>query len=851
MPAADSFEPASDRPILSNKRKRSDQVDDQDANGSIGPVKHSSGNAFLIQRRLRDVFQVLNRYDTTPSILEYALCDPLTSDTCEEPGTKRTKLADDTNHENHGTIAKKVQNLKYTSFEDFRSDVGRAITGILSSAKSHYFGEDADSQWRYSPRNVEYPRLVAHSQAFRKMSDDLMRSEQADAASPLTNGAHESLNDKEALDICKDDASKRSLGGKAVLTLFGNAQGHKQLFSSAQKPLPRKSWTSRVSGSEAQTYEDAIMPLRENGLPNQIFRTGTMPVDGSANNIRPARFIDSFAPPQSLRSMSPPKVPKYPSTRGSSVTWTHDVPVQDPPRKLEYTEQKLPAGQWLGYNGLAVSQEPSSPEEKRKRRDRALSTGEASIIPSEGAKAAQHRAKEEALFRSAYSSFAPSIDNSSALVPEEVRSRIWWETYGQSSFERNFPLDAEFEGEDLMPGEDVPGRDPDEETCFREAVEQFDPSTAESVDPIFDTETGSGSTTDVLHEVGELLEMLYSHQRIRNSSVSSKNRPSATTSTSSQEINSGLSVPTKDEQETYKKIKSRLASLVGTLPPYDLTKLKGQHSGLTVSQRLVVEGESYRGSMEEDQLSRMAKNAAFNAARGATSGARPMATPASRNSQNAQTTRPTPLQQYTNASQNVGRGPGFQRQPLNGWQNTPQTYSTSAQRSNNYSQTPTYPRSQADVSQGNPRQVGTGVPMNYSQTPNQQAYHQRAQRWNNSAQPRNGSPPQAYQQLTHPNNRSAGYQGPNGLTPQPAPTTQARPNYSALAAQQMRSNLVPTSPLQPATANMKPTQGSPSPLTPSTPAQPIMQRRPSQAAAANVVAAPQGGTPSGQANQSR
>ena len=789
--------------------------------------------------------------DTTPSILKHNLSGPLMNDACQEPGNKRIKLVDGTNNQTHSTIAKKVQNQRYFNFEDFHSDIDCAIEGMLSSAKPQNLSEESDSHWRYSPRDVEFSRLVAHAHAFGTKSDDLMRSEQVDAISPLISGLHNFSNDEEAYGIRKDDTSKRSFGARAVLTLFGNAQGHKQLFSSAQKPLSRESQMNRVPSPESQTLLNAIVPLRENGLPNQIFRTGTMPVDNSAN-IRPTRFIDSFAPPQSLRSMSPPKIPKYPSTRGSSITWTHDSPIQDAPRKLEYTEQKLPTGQWLGYNGMPPSQEPSSPEEKRKRRDRALSTGDASMIPSKIAKAAQLRAREEALFRSAYSSFAPSKDNSSALIPEEVRSRVWWESHGQSSFEQNFPLDAEFEEVDSMSDGHVPGNNPGEEQLLREAVEQFDPDTVEPIDPIFDAESRSGATEDVLHEVGELLEMLYSHQRIRNSSISSKSRPSTTTSTSSQDINSSLSLPTKEEQETYNKIKSRLASLVGNTPPYDLAKLKGQDSDLIVSQRLVVEGESYRGTMEEDQLSRMAKNAAFNAALGTTSGARPMATPASRNPPNSQPTRSTPLQQYTHASQNLGRGgPGFQRQPLNGWQNKPQTYSTPAQRSNNLSQAPNYSRQQPDVSQGNSRQVGTGTPMTYSQTPNQQAYQQRVQRWNNSTQPRNASPPQAYQQFPQPNGRSAGYQGPNGLTPHPAQApSQARPNYSSPAAHQVRSNLPPTSPHQPATANMKPTQGNPRPHTPLVPAQPSVQRQPSQTATTDVAAAPQRGSSSGEISHS-
>jgi hypothetical protein len=80
-----------------------------------------------------------------------------------------------------------------------------------------------------------------------------------------------------------------------------------------------------------------------------------------------------------------------------------------------------------------MPKDQASPTAKQESRQRALSMGEAQQPPSEAIFVAVQQAKEDALFRSAYSSFAPSRDDASAIILEETKNMVWWQSYPSSA----------------------------------------------------------------------------------------------------------------------------------------------------------------------------------------------------------------------------------------------------------------------------------------------------------------------------------------------------------------------------------------------------------------------------------
>jgi hypothetical protein len=393
----------------------------------------------------------------------------------------------------------------------------------------------------------------------------------------------------------------------AALTLFGNAPTPRQLFSS----LPQKG--------------ESTTKIEEIGLPNGLTATQIMPI---AADTKGPTFEETFPAPYSLSSIHPPKGHKRSVVRDTTLKWEFkDSSLSRGGKRGGYTTQSLTTADWLGYGGIDPAFGFHTPQEKRKR---ALSGGESLQTAQTKAQAeAELLKQEEALFRRAYSSFAPSTDNAKSLVPAHTKAMMWYDKIGDRRFNKVFGNDpalvsdtppAEFALDPALMGPNTDNED------FGDVVKQLD-SLPQEAFPHPSAENDKTNPDEVLRRISELLETLASHQRIRNAIIPSTTAPSRTPISPAPTLASKIGkpdAPAEDEVNTYTKLRHEIAYLVMKLPPYAVAKLDGdQLADLGVSKLLPFEARDYRGSMEEDEVAKIAKRTAAATAAATASLTRP------------------------------------------------------------------------------------------------------------------------------------------------------------------------------------------------------------------------------------
>ena len=389
--------------------------------------------------------------------------------------------------------------------------------------------------------------------------------------------------------------------GKPVLTLYANALAPKQLFSSFQTESPA---------------DGTVPPLRESGLPSFISTTNIapLPADELKKSKKGPTFGELYGSTSEKYKLQPPKPAKSKLvTTGNTVDFVRvDGPVRPTRRNsYNYFTDKLSVGQWLSYGGVETPQEPTSPQAKRKQRDRALSTGEAFLPPSDSEKEALRKARNDALWRKCYSSFAPSFDDSTAIVPKDVRNEIWMDKVGERMAQKSIVIDPALLDTPTEAGAEEEKMNMDE---MKQFVDNFDPSVLEWHE---EEEKSKKEMEDVLQEVSELLETLASFQRIRNSSLSTSARTTVGQNSTATELVGTPNTPSSAEAEVYKTLKLQLAVLVNQLPPYAVARLNGdQLEELNIKTSIIIETEDSRGVMAEDEATRAAKMQAYAAATG-------------------------------------------------------------------------------------------------------------------------------------------------------------------------------------------------------------------------------------------
>jgi hypothetical protein len=417
--------------------------------------------------------------------------------------------------------------------------------------------------------------------------------------------SHSQINSVMASPIFK---KQKLTNENAALTLFGNAPTPRQLFSS----LPQN--------------RESTIKIEEIGLPSGLSATQITPIHAADTKSGPT-FEETFPAPYSLSSIHPPKGHKRSAVRDTTLKWEFKDSHSRGSKRGGYTTQSLTTADWLGYGGVDPAYGFYTPQEKRKR---ALSGGESMQTAQTKAQAeAELLKQEEALFRRAYSSFAPSTDNAKSLVPAHTKAMMWYDKIGDRRYNQVFGNDpalasntspAEFALDPALMGPNPKDED------FSNVVEQFNSLPEEALTQP-SAENDKTNPDEVLRRISELLETLASYQRIRNASIPSTAPASRTPISPAPTLASKIGkpdAPAEDEVNTYTKLRHEIAYLVMKLPPYAVAKLDGdQLADLGVSKLLPFEARDYQGSMEEDEVAKIAKRTAAATAAATASLVRP------------------------------------------------------------------------------------------------------------------------------------------------------------------------------------------------------------------------------------
>ncbi|KAB2575751.1 Class E vacuolar protein-sorting machinery protein HSE1 [Lasiodiplodia theobromae] len=680
-PAPQDAEPANASPSAAKRKRSTSQANAlADRDQPAQKPQPARSDARTLKALLEDVLEILKSYDTNPSILNQPVRSNGDRAVSGEPTTKRTKLAQ--LPAAASSITAKIQSDAYASLDELVADVESVCSQLLASVNAQHASTEADTKLltgTLALKKVLKNIVIRETQ--RKAAVAAEVAEETDGAEDEEKAETNGVIKKEPV----DDAVDSFAGSRAVLTLFASAQGNKQLFSSLQKPVRVEGKKTTGETSELESAVDVTLPLDESGLPSMISSTKIIPVhteDAIGGKSKGPTFGEVFGPPPKFRDLKPPVPATQSATKGNTITWgQQDLALRSGRRGSSYSSQKLTTGDWLGYSGIDVEKEPSSPSAKRKQRDRALSTGEVNPPLPDEEQAKLDKARADALFRSVYSSFAPTHDDGVAVIPEETKNRVWWQKVGEKRFNEIFALDPALL--DAQPGEAVEDMSTDENTneeeTFKTAAEQFIPEEL-NVPESSENNKEDQEIDELLQEISELLETLHSYQRIRQSTLAPPTRTPAGQDTSVQP-----STPSSDEMDVYNLLKTQLSLMISQLPPYAVAKLNGdQLEDLNISKKLVIETKDYRGVMEEDQVSKLAKSAAIGATVGASAVRPPGYPPAS---QYARTPAAPPYASrtvggppsYYPQQQAPNRTPSVPRYGPQGYQ-TPGAYASTAQR---------------------------------------------------------------------------------------------------------------------------------------------------------------------------
>lgn len=383
----------------------------------------------------------------------------------------------------------------------------------------------------------------------------------------------------------------------------------------------------------------------------------------------------------------------------------------------------------------------------------------------------------ESLFRGAFSSFAPSKDDSAAMISSGLVSQtMWWQKHGRRSFDRL--VGAEIIDDDEMADENPITTQGDvDEDLITKAIENWDDSL---VDPSLEQACAHGAKSqdekdadEILTDVSDMIQTLLSYQKNRNltlPSAATQSRYAADPAHSDMLTNGSPAQPDDEEKATYDTLKAQLSLIVQTLPPYAVARLNSDKlDELNISMRIEVRTDEYRGSMDEDEVAARARMASQAAAQPA----RPSQHRASSSyGQQYQGNRaPIANSQYYGAQTPVRPGP-MQRPP----QSMPPAYN---QRPPGYRQPNQYTKNyNTQTPQGQPATYGTPT-QGRSQFPQQPGYanmstpntQPRFSAYNPGAQTPNMAPHHNYQpqQQGTPSHPAQYNQYGNGTAPPPRP----------------------------------------------------------------------------------
>jgi hypothetical protein len=504
-------------------------------------------------------------YDTeNPSVLTRPLPDPLPDG---EPSSKRAKSEESSKPE---SIADKVTQGVYVALDDLMWDVVRAANAQIQELEAaEAAGTSGDDS------------ILARTISFKSKALDLYRRELAYPNVPQVAPRKPTPGRVPLQDT-----------GSLVLTAVGAAPISRPLFTSRQRDVASK------------------FPL-DAALPKGVSVARLLP-ESPALGEKAGRSLtlgELFPSPRNLPPLQPPKAPKT-TTKSNVLTFYHpELAEKSKYRAGSYYSQTISAGHWLDYSNATPTIHA-----KTKQRERAQSLAGHKPSTSE-----LEMSEMEALFRGAFSSFAPCKDDSSAIVPSGQIGRMWWQRVGRRNFAKMAEAeDVDDENEGGAASDSAVAMEIDEERV-KDAIENWDET---AVDPSLDHALGKKSdqekeVDDLLEEVSDLIETLASYQRNRNLTLpTSQDRYSTDPVNGDMLRNGNLShQPSEEEMRTYEALKAQLSLIIQTLPPYAVARLNSDKlADLAVSTKIEVRSDEYRGVMEEDEPARLARLAAQAAA---------------------------------------------------------------------------------------------------------------------------------------------------------------------------------------------------------------------------------------------
>jgi hypothetical protein len=614
-------------------------------------------------------------------------------DDSEEPHAKRQKSADESKPSN---ITDKVMQNGYAVLDELLLDIKSVVEDEIRALQSqeHISNQNAD---------------VETARHFREKANQLYRQE-------LTYPKPNIHPATEAFGSAQED-------GNYALTVYGNAPQPKYLFSS----LARRAKTPDVGSRN----------LLELGVPDGIIPTRVNPTEGMDKQGRSQTLGELFPSPRNLPPLQPPKAPKT-TTKSTVLSFYHPEPTEKSKyRSNSYFSQTISVGHWLDYSNAT----PSS-QIKTKQRERAQS-----LAGHKPSSTELEMSEMESLFRGAFSSFAPTHDNSAAMVSAGQASRIWWQKYGCRQFQ--CMLETESPVEDVTePVASTSAVEEIDEEAVQDVIDNWDDSL---VDPSLKEAMGEKSQEekeleDVLQDVSDLIETLSSYQRNRNLTLPTSQDRYSADPVNGDMLRNGTHAQQMSEEEmaTYQTLKAQLSLIIAGLPPYAVARLNSDRlAELNVSTKVEIRMEESKGVMEETETAARSRQGAMQPAAGASRPAphrtpsissgsygqysqqypnRPPMPATPHYQQSPSRAQPFPIQQRPSpmggaAHSHTQQRPSQQQYRANGYQaygQTPMAKASYGHQSVPYAGTPGQPRMQPQSGYGQSPQAST-QPYRYGQ----------------------------------------------------------------------------------------------------------------------------------------
>ncbi|KAL7273496.1 hypothetical protein RUND412_003634 [Rhizina undulata] len=552
---------------------------------------------------------VLKEHDTTPSTLYCPLDAASVSSSSSAPPNKRTKLSDPPLN----TIADKLASNSYPSFNPLLVDITNVCNAVRAGLKSiphiNGFVNGLSDPKDNSGSSVEKLAQIARVVHFEKFAKELI--------------SRELLHHADLFDFTEEitDEEGRPLrlkveGEKVALTVMGT---HGPLFSSLQKPthLAPASITSvatspisSISSSQSVVSTAATTappspsveysvfpPINEANLPPLVSTVKAIPSskpqmkspatkkDNAASTTtkdnKVMTFGEAFPPVRRLPPLAAPK-PGQPANATIGLKWGGVISVGGMRNEHPTNDRPEPVGEWIRY---ASYHKPT----------------EGFGIPAD--------------FVAAYSSFAPTKDDSGARMSVGMKNRVWWERHGKSKFRKMFVDDPgighlyreygekkEGVGEivDLSEAKPSPAVEIEDDAILK-AIEEWDSGEADDM-PIDLQLLESGARKDsgkssldnmdpqeILTEISNLLQSLKSQQYIRLSTLPPDPPPKPGNSTTPVPVLGTPNTPTAEEMALYNTLQNRFTELISRLPPHLVATIDGTATGdLNVSTKIPI-----------------------------------------------------------------------------------------------------------------------------------------------------------------------------------------------------------------------------------------------------------------------